>query len=216
MQDIFEIENGGITNYYGVAGDPLVLVLHDWYGRLEPLAPLAQAIANQGYYVAVPDFFGGVATLSDASAESLVDQLNADAALAAIVRIVEDARASGSSRVGFLGFSLGGWLALGAAQLGIADAVIAYYSILDDASHGIIPAPVMLHIVEDDPWTPTDETDTFVHRLLDAKTTVVNHIYRDVKHNFANAAITDKVDVSAAQLAYSRSVLFLNDHLKGF
>jgi carboxymethylenebutenolidase len=214
MADLFDITAPGQTLYYGTAGDSLVVILHDWYGRLPALEPLGQATARNGFRVAVPDLYHGVATLSDETAESLMDQLSADAALALIHEVIERARSEGSRRVGIIGFSMGGWLALGAAQLGLCDAVVAYYASLVPEEHDVLPCPVMLHLAEYDSWPPGGEPESFMSRLLDHGTPVQPYSYPGTQHSFANASLPDRVDPDAAALAFARSINFLDHQLR--
>src|SRR5699024_8687366 len=100
------------TDYYGSAGAPLVVVLHDWFGRLPWLEKVAQELAREGLQVAVPDFFDGRTADDDAGARALVDSIDIAAGLATVDDIIEEARLYGTERVGELGFSTGGWLAL--------------------------------------------------------------------------------------------------------
>jgi carboxymethylenebutenolidase len=134
-------------------------------------------------------------------------------ALAEIDDVIATARSEGSEKVGVLGFSMGGWLALLHAQGGEADAVVAYYASLAPEEHGVIPAPVLLHFAETDEWTPDSEPDAFIARLKDHGTPVASHTYLATKHSFANASIADRIDTNAAALAFARSASFLAKHL---
>ena len=54
------------TIWHGTEGDPVVVVLHDWNGRLPWADDFAERLAGEGFRVAVPDFYAGRAT-TDAS-----------------------------------------------------------------------------------------------------------------------------------------------------
>ncbi len=207
------IPSPGVPLAFGVRGAPLVIVLHDAYGRLPWLEPYAAALADRGgFRVLVPDLVGGVATVDDDDAERLALTLDRDAALASVDASVADARAEGSQRVGVVGFALGGTLALQAAQRGSADAVVAYYATADPGG-GIIPAPVLLHLAESDDTEPADGVVAFVDSLLDDGTPVAQHTYAGTGHLFANASRRDLVDTRAAALAFARTTVFLEKHL---
>lgn len=207
------IPSPGIPLEFGTPGLPLVIVLHDWFGRLPWLVPFAEALADRGTFrVLVPDLYDGVATIDDVEAERLADALDVDTALASVDALISAARAAGSERVGMLGFSLGGWLALQAAQRGIADAVVAYYAMVGPEG-GIVPAPVLLHLAETDEYESPDDVAEFIDRLLGDGTPVARHTYAGTVHGFANATRTDLVDTRAAALAFARSTVFLESHL---
>ncbi|CAN5474217.1 dienelactone hydrolase family protein [soil metagenome] len=213
MSQLVPIPSPGIPLSFGDPGRPLVIVVHDWYGRLPWLESYATALARQGYRVIVPDLYNGVATTETGTAEVLMAQLDVAGALAELDDIIQAARAEGSTRAGVVGFSLGGWLALLHAQSGAADAVVAYYATLGPSQHGVIPTPVLLHLAEIDEWDEGEDPESFIDRLKDHGTPITEWTYRATVHSFANASITDRVDVNAAALAFARTSSFLEDHL---
>jgi carboxymethylenebutenolidase len=214
MAELVPIPSPGVPLFYGEPGSPVVVVLHDWYGRLPALEPYAQALASRGLRVAVPDLYDGVCTIDDAAADSLMGALDIGMALATIDDAIVEAQHTGVERVGLVGFSLGGWLALLHAQAGAADAVVAYYASLDAKDHGVIPCPVLLHWAESDEWSEADDPAAFVDRLKDHGTPVSEHRYLATAHSFANASIPAKVDAQAAALAFARTAVFLEQNLK--
>lgn len=213
MAELVPIPSPGVPLSWGVAGDPLVVVLHDWYGRLPWLEPFAQALSSQNFRVVVPDLFGGVVTTADDDAQQLMAAMDVGAALAHIDDIVAEARAEGSPRAGTVGFSMGGWLALLHAQAGSVDAVAAYYATLASADHGLVPCPVLLQLAEFDEWGDGEEPQEFIERLKEHGTPVSDYVYLGTRHSFANATIREPVDARAAQLAFHRTVMFLRKHL---
>lgn len=204
----------GMPLFYGQPGDPVVVVLHDWYGRLPAVEAYAEALAARGLRVAVPDLYEGALALDDEMAESLMDGLDIGAALASIDDAMVEAQETGVERVGLVGFSLGGWLGLLHAQAGAVDAVVAYYASLDSKDHGVVPCPVLLHWAEEDEWGEGDDPDAFVGRLKDHGTPVSEHRYLSTGHSFANASIPAKVNAQAAALAFARTAAFLEQCLK--
>ncbi len=213
MSQLVPIPSPGIPRYFGGPSRAIVILIHDWYGRLPWLESYAAALANQGYRVAVPDFYDGVAAVEASTAEQLMARLDVAGALAELDDIIQLARADGSIRVGVVGFSLGGWLALLHAQSGDADAVVAYYATLSPAQHGVIPAPVLLHLAEIDEWDDGEDPESFIDRLKDHGTPITEWTYPATVHSFANASVADRVDVDAAALAFARTSSFLEDHL---
>ena len=213
MPELVSIPNPGVPEKYGEPGGPLVVLIHDWYGRLPWLKFYAEGHAHQGFFVVVPDLYDGVATDDADDAEALMENLDVATALSQIDDVVQLARAEGSERVGLVGFSMGGWLALLHAQSGAADAVAAYYATLSEAQHGVIPSPVLLHFAEIDEWDEGQDPESFIDLLKDHGTPVTEYSYPGTVHSFANATIGDKVDVDAAALAFNRTANFLQKHL---
>lgn len=214
MAELVPIPSPGVPLFYGQPGDPVVVVLHDWYGRLPGLEAYAESLAARGLRVAVPDLYDGVCTLDDATAESLMDELDIGVALATIDDAIVEAQETGVERVGLVGFSLGGWLGLLHAQAGAVDAVVAYYASLDSKDHGVVPCPVLLHWAEQDEWSAGDDPASFVSRLKDHGTPVNEHRYLATGHSFANSSIPARVNAQAAALAFARTAAFLEQTLK--
>lgn len=213
MPDLVPIPSPGLPLYYGEPGAPLVVVVHDWFGRVPSLEPFAKALAHHGFRVAVPDLYDGVCTVNQADAETLMARLDIGEALNIIDDIIGDARAEGSKKIGVVGFSMGGFLTLLHAQGGEADAVVAYYATLEPKEHGVIPSPLLLQFAEYDEWAEGGNPVEFVARLKDHGTPVATHTYWGTKHSFANASIPELVDKNAAALAFARTATFLEKHL---
>lgn len=215
MDDPIPIPNPGETLAYGDPGDDIVVVLHDWYGRLPGLEPFAQAMSSRRLRVLVPDLYDGVCTTDDETAAHLMAELDVATALALVDAAIEDARIDQpNARAGVVGFSMGGRLALLHAQAGGADAVAAYYATLSPDEPGVIPCPVLLHWAERDSWDEGHEPEAFMGRLREHGTPVTSHTYLGTGHSFANASIPDRVDANAAALAFVRTALFMEEHLR--
>jgi carboxymethylenebutenolidase len=213
VSDLIPIPSPGVPLYRGTPGAPLVVLVHDWFGRLPSLEQVADSFAAEGFWVAVPDLYNGVATTDPTEAERLMNGLDVGIALAELDDIITDARAQGSMRVGVVGFSIGGWLTLLHAQGGSADAVVAYYASLAAKDHGVIPSPVLLHYAESDEWAEDEEPDSFIERLGEHGTPVTRHTYLGTEHSFANASIDELHDARATELARARTEAFLASHL---
>ena len=213
MSELVAIPSPGETLYYGEPGNPVAVVVHDMYGRTPGLEPFAQALASKGFRVAVPDLYNGVCTIDSATAKELMGNLEIGGALAELDDAIAQAQETGVERVGLIGFSLGGWLALLHAQAGAADAVVAYYASLAAEDHGVIPCPVLLQWAEIDEWDEGEDPESFVGRLKDHGTPVTEHRYLGTRHSFANASIAGALDAQAAALAFARTVVFLESNL---
>ncbi|MDO7883101.1 dienelactone hydrolase family protein [Salinibacterium soli] len=214
MTELVPIPSPGIPVFFGTPGDPVVVIVHDIYGRLPGLVSFAEALASRGLRVAVVDLYDGVCTVDTPTAQGLMGNLDIGTALAEIDDAIAGAQESGDEKVALVGFSLGGWLALLHAQAGAADAVVAYYASLAPQDHGVIPCPVLLHWAETDEWDAGEEPEPFVSRLKDHGTPVTEHRYIGTRHSFANASLPGKVDAQAAALAFARTAVFLEKHLK--
>lgn len=213
---LIPLPSPGVPLSYGRPGAPVVVVLHDMHGRLPWMELYGEALADRGRVrVLIPDLYGGVASTDPTEAERLMDELSLADADAAVDDAIRTARDEGSPRVGLIGFSMGGWIALNHAQTGSAEAVAAYYATLQPAEHTLIPCPVLLNLAEDDEWPDGGEPGAFIARLKDHGTPVASHTYAGTRHGFANANLRDTVDANAAALAFARTTVFMEQHLNG-
>lgn len=217
MAELIPIPSPGIPLTYGDVGAPIAVILHDKYGRLPWLEPYAEALANRGgLRVLVPDFYDGLATTESEDGSALMAALTDEGAAGILSSAIAAERGDGidAQRVGLIGFSMGGSIALRAAQAGLADAVVAYYATLGPDDPGIVPCPVLLHLAEEDTWREGADPETFAARLRDDGTPVTAHTYVGTVHSFANATLREKVDGRAAALAFARTTVFLESRLK--
>jgi carboxymethylenebutenolidase len=204
------IPSPGEPLYEGEVGAPLVVLLHDAYGRLPWLVEYGRAMARVGFRVAIPDLFGGWATDDAGTAAGLVAR--AADPLALVDDVVRHERAHGSTRAASVGFGWGGALALRHAQSGDADAVVAYDATLGADEHALLPCPVLLQLSERANWPIGAGPEVFAARLGDDGTPVTTHTYT-ADAGFANATITSHFDANAAALAFARSARFLETYL---
>jgi len=202
------IEQPGDTLYFGEQGGPLVVLVHDWFGRLPWLSEYARTLVAEGFQVAIPDFYDGFGTLDVETARGQMQHLDIGAALQVIDDVIDEARLYGTKRIGTLGFSTGGWLALVHAQGGEVDAVAAYYASVAERHHSIIPCPVLLQYAESDEWEYGGEPQEFFDRLGEHGTPVTHFSYFGTLHHFANPAVPE-FDPHAAALAKARAASFL-------
>jgi carboxymethylenebutenolidase len=212
MAEFVDIPSPGWPLESGEPGRPGVVLVHDGYGRLPYLEAYAKALANQGFFVLVPDLFDGRATVDAAGEAELLAGLDDGFALAAIDDAVGMARGHGTSRVGLVGLGPGGRLALLTAQNGTADAVVAYYAQLSDDEGGIVPCPVLLHRALGDVDNAA-RSDRFVSRLKEHGTPVTQHSYAAASPGFANATVLELLEKHAAALAFARTTYFLQAQL---
>src|SRR5690554_5778345 len=214
MAELIPIDSPGWSLEYGQPGHPLVVVMHDWFGRLPWVTRYAETLSGYGFRVVVPDLYNGVATLDSHVARQLRDELDLASCLSIIDDAILEARLQGSERVGVVGFSVGAWLALLHAQGGSADAVVGYYGSLDSAEYGVTPCPVLLHLAEVDDWPRGGDPENMIVHLKDHGTPVTEYTYAGTQHSFANASIEKTWDPAVSALSFERTVAFLDEHLR--
>jgi len=213
--------NGGTATGYlakpaGGKG-PGVIVLQEWWGLVPHIKEVADRFAEAGFVALAPDLFHGESTKSPDEAGRLLMALDIDTTekdLAGAVKFLRT-HASGS-KVGVVGFCMGGQLALFAATKN-ADvaACVDFYGIhpkvqpkFDDL-HG----PVLGFFGAKDAMV-TPEVATALQKAIEAagkKATFF--IYEDAGHAFFNDHRPEAHNPVRAKEAFEKTVTFLKAEL---
>lgn len=118
------------------------------------------------------------------------------------------------SKVGLVGYCLGGRLAYMAATRTDIDCSVGYYGVMIDAmldeSHAIAN-PLLLHIPTEDHFVGP-EAQAAIHDALDRHSKVTLYDYPGLDHGFA-AEMGNRRDEAGAQLADNRTQSFFAEHL---
>jgi len=206
------------TGYLADSADPGpgVLVVHDLYGQLPHVRELCDSLAEAGFTALAPDLYGGRSTREDAEAERLLAGLDVVRSRGMLTSAARQMRAHPKvkpERIGAVGFSMGGWLALLTATTGVLDAVVAYYAALqrDERSH--IECPVLVQLAQIDDWDPPETPDSFIAELEASGTTAELTTWPGTRHSFANADVPAYAP-DQARWAWIETVEFLGRHLR--
>lgn len=202
------------TTWYGQEGEPVVVLAHDWNGRLPWIDDFAARLAAEGYRVAVPDFFAGRSTTDDAEAGALLRERLADmpGALHLVAEAIGEARALGSHNAGVVGFSMGASIALAYAAQGSVDAVVAYYG---SARGGVTPrVPVLFQLAETDDWSGVEAPEDLQARLAAEGFDRIELLrHEGAVHGFQNAQVERRFHADASAAAWDTTLAFLREHL---
>jgi carboxymethylenebutenolidase len=184
---------------------PALLVLPDDSGSLEPFQDIARQFATAGFVVLAIDPGGG----------RPVGDIKLDAALtiasAAVAHLAR--RPDGNGRVGVVGF---GWGAGVAGHLAVVDptvgATVSYYGTqplyhLRDA-YSAMNSTLLFHYAGRDTALNVG-IETFKDELNVAKKPYTIHVYPGTQRGFAEAAKPRVFDKAAADLAWQRTLKFL-------
>ena len=118
------------------------------------------------------------------------------------------------TKVGLVGYCLGGRLAYMAAARTDIDASVGYYGVMIDTMLGeahAIANPLMLHIPTADHFVGS-EAQAAIHAALDPHPKVTLHDYPGLDHGFATE-MGDRRDEVGANLADNRTMAFFAEHL---
>ncbi len=197
---------------------PGVLVIHENRGLNPHIEDVARRFALAGYAALAPDALtslGGYPGGED-SARTLFQKLDADKSRADFAAAFEWLKASSATtgRVGGVGFCWGGgtvnWLATQRTDL--AAGVPFYGSSPDPADVSKIRTPLLVQSAEVDPRI-NESWPAFEAALKAAGVVYERHLYPGTQHGFHNDT-TPRYDAAAAQLAWERTVAFLDRHVR--
>ncbi|MDX1592760.1 MAG: dienelactone hydrolase family protein [Gammaproteobacteria bacterium] len=197
---------------------PPVLLVHDNRGLSPHVEDVARRLAMAGYLVLAPDLLSprGGTPAGEALARRLVGELEEVAVAADLTASVTWLRAhrEGHGRVGCLGFGWGGGCVQRLAAFGIdLAAVVAYYGAAPPvAAVPRIRAPLLLHYAGFDEPVNRDIA-AFEAALREAGKRFTVHRYEDVHHGFHDHHGGARHDPEAAELAWARTLRFLEEHL---
>ncbi len=203
------------------ANGPGLVVIQEWWGVNDQIKGVVNAYAAQGYRVIVPDLYRGKLGLNAEEAEHLMTNLNfADAASQDIRGAIQYLKATGSSKVGVVGYCMGGALTLlSAVFVPEVDAAVTFYGFppLEYVDASKITAPVMGHFATEDAFFPIAMVDVLEQKLTQAGVTHTIHRYH-AQHAFANETNINKpipieYDATAAATAWDRTLEFLRLNL---
>jgi carboxymethylenebutenolidase len=142
-------------------------------------------LVASGFRVVAPDLYDARQAGSDEEAGQAPRGARPSGGGRKSRRALEPARTL-SVPVALVGFSTGGWYALGAAAAVAADAAVAY-SAIHDANR--VNYPVLCHFAKHDEWPEDERPALFLNRLRECRVDVEAETYPGTQHGFANADI---------------------------
>jgi carboxymethylenebutenolidase len=202
-----------------------IIVIQEIFGVNPGIRAKVDQWAAKGYLAIAPDMFWRFAPDYDVDPdvpaeleEALEIRLKFDANkgiedVEATIRAVRAMLPSGS-KVGLVGYCMGGRVAYLAATRTDIDASVGYYGAGIDAALNeahAIAKPLMLHFAGADHFIPAD-VRAQIGDVLEANPHVTLHDYPDVDHGFATTFGTRRDD-AAADVADSRTEAFFAHNL---
>ncbi len=196
---------------------PGVLVLQEWWGLVGHIKNVCDRFALEGFSALAPDLYHGQTADEPDQAGKLFMALD-------IARVERDLRGaatylathSSTTRLGAVGFCMGGQLALFAATLNPSiGATVNFYGIHPNVKpdYAKLSGPVLgLYAEKDGSVTP--EVARQVDRAIKAAGKQSDiHVYPGVDHAFFNDERKDVYNRGAAEDAWRRTLGFFRQHL---
>ena len=202
-----------------------IVVIQEIFGVNAGIRRKCDTLAEAGYLAIAPDLFWrlerGIELDPDVKPEfdralELMGQFDQDNGVADIEATIRAARAElgDSSKVGVVGYCLGGRLAFMTAARTDVDASVGYYGVGIDGLLGekhAIAHPVLLHVPEEDHFVDKD-AQASMHAGLDDHPKVTIYDYAGEDHGFATEFGERRSD-AAAKLADERTAKFFAENL---
>ena len=200
-----------------------VVAIQEIFGVNAVMRGKADWLAREGFLAVAPDLFGrikpGIDLTDQTEAEwkqaiDYMNQLDKNASVKDVQATLTWARSQGVSKVGVLGYCMGGYIAFLAACRTDTDATVCYHgggihTALGEASG--IKKPVMLHNPMKDGFIPREALDT-IRETLTSNPLVTVCEYAEQDHAFTREGGAH-YDEAAKQLADGRTIAFLNKAL---
>lgn len=204
---------------------PAILVIQEIFGVNQVMRDICDWLAGQGYLAFAPDLFWRIEPGIDITDKTDEEWKRAFELFQAfdVEKGVKDIKATVAalrshpncnSKVGAVGYCLGGKMAYLTASRTEADCSVSYYGVgleelLGESSN--IKAPLLMHVASEDQFVPKDAQEK-IKAGLQGHPQVILHIYEGQDHAFAREGGAH-YDAEAANLANARSLDFFKTHL---
>ncbi len=218
-----ESEDGEFVAYVAtpaVGHGPGLVVLQEWWGLVPQIRDVCDRLARSGFVALAPDLYRGEATTDPDVAGRLMMELEIERAgrdLDAAVEALRREPATTGSRVGCIGFCMGGQLALHAAcrRPEIA-AVVDCYGVHPKVALDLeaCRAKVLGVFAENDDFISSADVRVLDDALSKAGVESKLLTYLGVQHAFLNDARPDVFDADTAAEAWRDIETFLDAELR--
>ena len=213
MGEIVSFKSNGSmgSGYLADGGGPGVIVIQEWWGLVPHIKDVADRFAAEGFTALAPDLYRGEAASEPDEAGKLMMGLKLDRAgkdLSGAVDFLQER--TGKSKVGVVGYCMGGGLTLTlACQRPDAVAAAApFYGVIPWAEAqpdwSAITAVVEGHYAENDAFASPEAARALEADLKGRGKTATFHIYPGTDHAFFNDERPDVFNATAAAPAWSR------------
>lgn len=203
---------GGEASGYLVrpgAGKPGVVVIQEWWGLVPHVKDVAARLAAQGYITLAPDLYHGKSTAESEEAQHLMEGLDwgrAGQETAGAVRYLREQESA--TRVGVVGFCMGGALTMIAATQPGVDAYAAFYGFPPKGATPLekITAPGIIFFGEHEAFFSVSDAAAFVDAQHARGREAELVIYPGAGHAFFNNERPEVFRLDAANDAWRRTL----------
>jgi len=195
-----------------------LIVIQEWWGLNDDIKGIADRYAAEGFLAFAPDMYHGTVASEPDEARKLAMSLERDLAAQEIDAAIDWLKKTkGVSKVGVMGFCMGGGLTLATAirPSSNVDAVHVYYGggMPGEEQIATIKVPVMGSYGAEDQGIPEAQVNMLRDTLQRAGVPNDIKYYPGAKHSFFNSGPAH--NPTAAADSFERSVSWFNTHLAG-
>lgn len=214
--------SGSFKAFEAGEGKAGIVVIQEIFGVNPGIRAQVEEWAALGYTAIAPDLFWrmkpGVELNADINEEmqqafGYYQKFDVDKAIADIEASIKLLRSKGCSKVGTIGYCLGGLLAYLTATRTDTDAAVGYYGVgIDERLHeaNAIGKPLMLHIATKDGFVPPEKQAKVREGLAGHRHVTIHDYHAD--HAFARYSGLARVEHLAVE-ADGRTREFFKQHL---
>jgi carboxymethylenebutenolidase len=205
--------NGHTCDGYVAGSGPGVLVIQEWWGLVPHIKDVVHRFAAAGFTALAPDLYHGESTTEPDGAGKLMMSMNIEQAgkdLSGAVTFLQER--TGNSKVGVVGYCMGGGLALVvAAQRPDAVAACApYYGVIPwptlQPDWSAISATIVGEYAEFDDYAGPEASAALEAQLRALGKAATLHVHVGTHHAFFNDARPEVYDAAAAAESWDRTV----------
>lgn len=196
-----------------------IIVIQEWWGVEQGILKKAEEFSKKGYTTIVPDLYRGKVTEDPDEAGHFAGNLDFPGAWLDIQGAHDLLVSKGCTKVGIVGFCLGGSLALSSTvKTKSLSCCVFFYGIPSLIDNSTITVPVQGHFGDLDyakGFSDKDSVDKLEETFKKGNVNYELHRYPDSNHAFTNDEFHNKYyDPKATQLAFERMFSFFDKHLK--
>jgi len=195
-----------------------VLVLHAWWGLNDFFKSVANRLASQGFLALAPDLYDGPVAKSVEEAKEIHAKVDSERIKQIVLGATDYLRTDSSisgRKIGVIGFSMGAaWsLSLSTLKPETVGAVVVFYGSWPiDFSKA--QASFLGHFAPDDEWEPVADVSSTEEKIRGAGKEVTFHFHPGTKHWFVEENRPLEYNRDASDLAWKRTLEFLNSKLR--
>jgi carboxymethylenebutenolidase len=229
MGEIIEFPSNGSTGQ-GYIATPTngpgsttgIIVLQEWWGLVDQIKRTCDRFAEAGFTALAPDLYHGTTvplTEPDEAGKQMMALKMATTAKDLSGAVDELIRRTGRSKVGVIGFCMGGGLALVLAtqRPDAVKAVVPAYGLIPwpDAQpdYSKLDAAVLIHAAGQDDYFTPEAAQALEAELKGLDKDVESHVYPDAGHAFFNEDRPEAHHPESAELLWDRTVEFFRQNL---